>query len=537
MPLALSKPFIPGWYDLGPFVAECWLIGTLIAVLLVPFVRRRANLACAAVAVLGMGGALVSMLIVGVPVTDAGKPPLGGILIMDPFALMWKALLLMTAIAVVLLWLATSAAQVKEGDGPEFFVLVVGATLGMALMASTTNLLMLFMAVELASLPSYVLAGFRKTHRPGAEAALKYVLFGAACSAIMVFGLTYLYGMFGTLDLGTIAQRVTAGEGSAALLTVAVTGIIVGVGAKVSAAPLHFWCPDVFEGAGVEVAAFLSVASKGAALALLLRVALTLADAVGFVATPGTTALAIGLGSMGVLTMTWGNTAALAQTNVKRLLAYSSIAHAGYMLCALSLLIGRPGAAPVDALTGTSAAAQALLFYLAVYVFMNVGAFAAAGVVARATGSEDLSALAGLGRRSPVLAASMLLCLLSLIGLPPLAGFMAKVNLWVALAASGGWWWWLVAAIAVNTVVSLAYYARVIKVMYLEGAVGGAGGQAGAGGQGSAAGTAAFSGHPIGTALAVGSAGVLVLMFVLTGPLGRLMTDYAKLRGVGGGGV
>ncbi|HSI35149.1 MAG TPA: proton-conducting transporter membrane subunit, partial [Tepidisphaeraceae bacterium] len=300
MPLALSKPFIPGWYDLGPFVAECWLIGTLIAVLLVPFVRRRANLACAAVAVLGMGGALVSMLIVGVPVTDAGKPPLGGILIMDPFALMWKALLLMTAIAVVLLWLATSAAQVKEGDGPEFFVLVVGATLGMALMASTTNLLMLFMAVELASLPSYVLAGFRKTHRPGAEAALKYVLFGAACSAIMVFGLTYLYGMFGTLDLGAIAQRVAAGEGSAALLTVAVTGIVVGVGAKVSAAPLHFWCPDVFEGAGVEVAAFLSVASKGAALALLLRVALTLADAVGFVATPGTTALAIGLGSMGV---------------------------------------------------------------------------------------------------------------------------------------------------------------------------------------------------------------------------------------------
>src|SRR5215203_379850 len=259
----------------------------------------------------------------------------------------------------------------------------------MSLMASASNLLMLFMAVEMASLPSYVLAGFRKTHRVGAEASLKYVLFGAATSAVMVYGLSMLYGLYGTLQLYSttsadgahvagLAEMMTRSPGGAALLVIAVFGIIVGVGFKVSAVPFHFWCPDVFEGASIDVSAFLSVASKGAALALLLRVLMTFAAGANFHDGPGLslTALATVVGVIGAITATVGNTSAFVQTNIKRLLAYSSIAHAGYMLCALSLLVrGAKAQADFDP---TGEAARAILIYLAIYMFMNLGAFTVA---------------------------------------------------------------------------------------------------------------------------------------------------------------
>ena len=513
----IGRPFIPGWADLGPFTAECWLIVTLVAILLAPFFRKKSNLLCAGVALVGLFAALASLVWVGVISPAPGaRLPLGGLLIGDPFALLWKAMLLLFAMAIVLMWFSTTASTMHQGDGPEFFTLIIGATLGMCLMASTTNLLMIFMAVEMASLPSYVLAGFRKTHRPGAEAAMKYVLFGAACSAIMVFGLSYLYGLFGTLDLAEISRKVAAGQGSVGMLTVALIGVVVGIGAKVSAVPLHFWCPDVFEGASIEVSAFLSVASKGAALALLLRVMMTVAQAMDFQGGQPIKSLAIGIGVLGAMTATVGNTAAFVQNNIKRLLAYSSIAHAGYMLCAVSLLFNL-NSRQVDSATGANQPAQALLFYLAVYLFMNLGAFTVAGLVGRNTGSEDLSAFAGLSKRSPLLAHCMLLFMLSLIGLPPVAGFMAKINVWVVLINNGGGWWWLVVVIAINTVMSLYYYARVIKAMYLEEPD-----------------RPAFVGHPIGTALAVGSAAALVLMFIFTGPLNRLTSDYSRLRGIEG---
>src|SRR5581483_12033773 len=159
-----------------------------------------------------------------------------------------KLMLLLFTIGIVLMWLATTSSRMHEGDGPEFFTLLLGATLGMCLMASTTNLLMLFMAVEMASLPSYVLAGFRKTNRIGAEASLKYVLFGAATSAVMVYGLSMLYGLYGTLQVEELG-KLMAGSQSSALLAVAIFGLIVGIGFKISAVPFHFWCPDVFEGA------------------------------------------------------------------------------------------------------------------------------------------------------------------------------------------------------------------------------------------------------------------------------------------------
>lgn len=459
----IQAPYIPPWQELRPFVGEIWLVLAMIGVLLTPFFTRKSNAACALVSLAGLGLGFVGICVVAGNGVEAGSY-FRGMLVSDTFALFFRALLLLFTFLVVVMWLGTSARKIPQGDGPEFFTLLLGATLGMALMSSTSNLLMIFLAVELASLPSYVLAGFRKTDPLGAEASLKYVLFGAASSAVMVYGLSLLYGLYGTLSLPTIAKEIAAGTPGGAVLAIALVTMLVGIGFKITAVPMHFWCPDVFEGAGIEVAAFLSVASKGAALALALRIVTLLAAAMNYDGAQPLVALAIGFGVVGALTCTLGNTAALAQNNIKRLLAYSSIAQAGYMLCLLSLLCARR--APAQSLASSSA--QALLIYLVVYLFMNLGAFAIAAIVQRSEHGDTLADFSGLGRRNPVLALCMAAFMFSLVGLPPFAGFAAKLNIMATLGRNGGWWWWLVGVIAVNTVLSLYYYARVVKVMFLE---------------------------------------------------------------------
>ncbi len=533
----MQLPFIPNWLDLRPFVAELWLVATIVCVLLTPFFVRKPNSACGLVALLGLGIAFCSLLAVGNRGQTSGlSSRFSSMLAADGVAFLWKALLLLFTAGIVLLWFATTRPAMREGDGPEFFTLLLGATLGMALMGSASNLLMVFMTVEAASFPSYVLAGFRKTHRAGAEASLKYVLFGAAASAIMVYGLSLLYGLYGTLQLypstsgpglaQKIADGLAQGTGAGPLLVVALLGLICGLGFKIAAVPLHFWCPDVFEGASIDVTAFLSVASKGAGLVLLMRFVVAIADAAGYQPTGVTTALSAVIGTLGAITCTVGNTAAYVQNNIKRLLAYSSIAHAGYMLCLLSLLVRhRPQTnSPGDSAT------QALLFYLAVYLFMNLGAFTIAGVIARGTrqadvaGGEELSAFAGLGRRDPLLAACMTACLFSLIGVPPLAGFTAKFNVLAALAANGGGWWALVAVVGVNTILSVYYYGRIVKAMYFEADPPLAAAEPHP--------AAAFAGYPLGRGLSVACAAALVLLF--SGPIrsqtSRLPADGSTRR-------
>jgi len=518
---AIGLPFIPQWYELRPFAVDLWLIATIVAVLLTPFFTgTRSNVPCAIVALIGLALAFVAQLVVGVD-DDVVGYHFRDLLVADHFAALWKLMLLLFVMGIVLMWFTVTGHAMHEGDGPEFFALLLGATLGMSLMASTSNLLMLFMAVELASLPSYVLAGFRKTHRIGAEASLKYVLFGAATSAIMVYGLSMLYGLYGTLKVEELARHMTLAPGGSALLAVAIFGLIVGIGFKISAVPFHFWCPDVFEGAGIDVSAFLSVASKGAALVLLLRVLMLMADALGYKNAPGVslTGIAIVIGVLGAVTATVGNTAAFVQTNIKRLLAYSSIAHAGYMLCALSLLVrhGSELVGPSQNGEIPAQAAQALLLYLAVYLFMNLGAFTVAGVVAKQAGTELIEDYKGLGRRSPVIGAAMAAFMFSLVGLPPFAGFIAKLNVMYVLGDNGGWWWWLVAVIGVNTIFSLYYYLRVVKVMYLDPAK-----------EGSREVTVAS--NPLGAGLAAACAVILVLMLVGFGPMDTLTTAYGKLH-------
>ena len=520
--LSQIAPTIPHWDQLKPFIVDLWLIVTIVAVLITPFFVSKSNIASALVSLAGLTGALICLLVIGAG--DITGDKFSGLLVSDAFSIYWKAVLLLFVMGIILLWLSTSAWNMHEGDGPEFFTLLIGATLGMSLMSSTSNLLMLFIAVELASLPSYVMAGFRKTNRVGAEASLKYVLFGAATSAIMVYGLSLIYGLYGTLNLqgadGIAAKIAASGTGSA-LLAVGVLGLIVGIGFKISAVPFHFWCPDVFEGANIDVTAFLSVASKGAALTLLMRVLMLIASACGYHNMPhvSLTSIAAVIGVLGAITATAGNTAAFVQTNIKRLLAYSSIAHAGYMLCALSVLVINK--APIFEISNGKESdinrpAQAILLYLSVYMFMNLGAFTVVGLVSRQSGGTDqLKDYAGLGRRSPILAACMFCFMISLIGLPPFAGFAAKFNLLMILVDNGGWWWALVIVIGINTIMSAFYYLRVVKEMYLTPSD-----------------EPSFISNPLGSALAICSAIMLIVMLVGYSPFSRLTQSYSRLQNV-----
>lgn len=505
-------PFIPDWttpgYGLRPFASELILVGAIIAVLIVPFFTpSKSNRPTAYTTLIGLALALLATVWIGVAPESIGTH-FRGMLLFDHVAVLWRGLLLLFTLGIVGLWFATTSQQMHEGDGPEFFTLLLAATLGMSLMGSTTNLLLIIMAVELASLPSYVLAGFRKTDRVGAEASLKYVLFGAATAAVMIYGLSLLYGLYGSMQLEVIARRIADGTEASPLLGVAIVSLLVGVGFKIAMVPLHFWCPDVFEGAGIDVSAFLSVASKGAALVLLLRVLMLLAEHAGFADAPGLwlTGIAVVLGVLGAITATVGNLGALPQTNIKRLLAYSSIAHAGYMMCALSLLVGDGEELP-QAVTG------AILIYLAVYLFMNLGAFTVAGAVERQTGLQTIDGFNNLGSRAPLLAACMSACLFSLIGLPPFAGFIAKLNVMYVLGSGGGWWWTLVAVIGVNTVISLYYYVRVIRAMYLVSND-----------------EPRFAPAPLAVSIALVCAVTLVGMLVAFAPLNRLVADHAHLH-------
>jgi NADH-quinone oxidoreductase subunit N len=399
-----------------------------------------------------------------------------GLLVYDNFTIFLKLFLL--GFASLLVWLSLLTGIPDREDSGDFYVLLLGATLGMMLMASANHLLMVFLAIEMASLPSYALAGFLKGRRQSSEAALKYVVYGGGAAGVMLYGISLVAGKYGTGYLPELALALSQAPSLDPLMVLGVLFILIGFGFKLAAVPFHFWCPDVFEGAAAEIAGFLSVASKGAALALTGRFALMLTG----LAVPGLADadpakaaaawqnvapfLAPALGLVAAVTATFGNLAAFVQTNLKRLLAYSTIAHAGYMLMGLATLT-REGAA-------------AVLFYLVAYLFMNLGAFAVVAFLRNRTGSEDLADFRGLGYRAPLLVFALAVCLLSLLGLPPLAGFMAKFQIFQVLFSAGqlyvdlgldgvGYLMYALLVIAgLNSVLSLFYYVKVLRVMVLE---------------------------------------------------------------------
>jgi len=405
-----------------------------------------------------------------------------GLLVYDSLTA-YVRLLLMGFLAMYVVFTRVSGIPDRE-DGADFYTLVLGATLGMCLMASANHLLMLFMAVEMASVPSYALAGLLKGRKASSEAALKYAVYGAGAAGIMLYGLSLLAGVLGTchlpsmaLELAKVAHVGSAG-GNVMVLSLGGLMLAVGLAFKLSAVPFHFWCPDVFEGAAAEVGAFLSVASKAAAVALLLRVVFTLGvpDG-GAAAAPALAALgetrhfmAYVVALMAAVTCTLGNLAAYGQTNMKRLLAYSTVAHAGYLMMGVAAAIAMAGVTA----SGTRDAVTAVAFYLGTYVFMNLGAFAIVALLRNTLRSEEISAYAGLVRTSPGIVVATAVVLVSLIGLPPLAGFVSKFlifsSLVEAISASAERPLMLVLLVVggLNTVISLFYYLRVLKVMTFD---------------------------------------------------------------------
>ncbi len=415
--------------------------------------------------------------------SDEALPIYKGLLVYDRLTLFLR--LILFAFSALVIWLSLQTGIPDREDSADFYCLLLGATLGMVLMASANHLLMIYVAVEMASLPSYALAGFLKGRRQSGEAALKYVVYGGGASGVMLYGISLLAGKFGTaympdLAVGFVSAMHPAGAATVVFDPILVLGavfILIGVAFKLAAVPFHFWCPDVFEGASAEVAGFLSVASKAAALALLARLSLTLAGIDPLVNAAG---LPIHWNSMvhylvptiavfAAITATFGNLAAYQQTNLKRLLAYSTIAHAGYMMMGLAPL--------------TAEGVSAVLFYLVAYLVMNLGAFAVVAFLRNSTGSEDLSAYRGLVRRSPWMVVTLSICLLSLLGIPPLVGFTAKVQIFAALYHGGeihyaqgdqglGVTLYVLLGVgAFNTVLSAVYYIKVMRVMILDSRV------------------------------------------------------------------
>ena len=364
--------------------------------------------------------------------------------------------------AVLTIILASQSREISARRFPEFTALLLTIVIGISLMAAAEDLLMAYLAMEMVSLSSYILTGFKKTHRISHEAALKYVIFGGVASGIMVFGMSLLYGLAGTTSFSGIAKIfldsgsvVNAGSETVILLATIVALIMVftGIFFKIAAVPFHMWCPDVYQGAPTPFTGFLSVAPKAAGFAFMLRfVSILLPQANEELKT----ALLAILGLISAATMTLGNFTAINQMNVKRLLAYSSIAHAGYLLMGVTVL--------------DQVGFNAVVLYLAIYLFMNLGAFAVVQIVADTLGSEDISAFRGLGYRMPLAAVSLGVFLFSLAGIPPLAGFIGKFYLFAALIKEGGFWYILLAMIGIlNSVVALFYYTRILKEMYLRG--------------------------------------------------------------------
>ncbi len=523
--------------SLGVFLPEITICAAIVLVLLVklPGWGRRINTAWIALL-----GSLVALYFVAPwqlvtnSVACQRMEIFTGMLVYDGFSVFMRGLLL-AFLALFVAFTSLSGVPEKE-DGPDIYVLLMGATLGFCLMVSANHLLMVFMAIEMASVPCYVLAGLVKRERLGSEAALKYAVYGAGAAGIMLYGISLLAGLVNAVHLPTVALNLSHMLPSMSasqwmVLTLATLMIAVGLAFKLSAVPFHFWCPDVFEGATAEIGGFLSVASKGAALALLLRVAigvgwvppegvhpgerldgvkalsamplqgsgirenglfsipdsaappLVSADAAGpsglsvvsVSSTISTDNAHLGrfryfvsrlIALLAIITCTFGNLAAYGQTNIKRMLAYSTIAHAGYMMMAIPPMLELLASSPQDA----QLAAASLVIYVSVYVFMNLGAFVIVALLRNRMQSEQIADYAGLLRCCPGIAICFSLILLGLVGLPPLSGFLGKFAVFAALtdafrATGAAYLMVLLLLGGLNTAISLFYYLRVVRLM------------------------------------------------------------------------
>jgi NADH-quinone oxidoreductase subunit N len=484
--------------SLALYRPELAIVATIVLILLLRVLRFTAAIDSYYVALVGSAVALW-FSIVAVRQFGSSAEAFTGLLVYDSFGNYIRVVL--TGF-VVLFCIFTRISGIPDRDAAsDFYPLVLGATLGMCTMASSNHLLTVFLGVEMASVPSYALAGILKGRRKGSEAALKYVIFGAGAAGVMLYGISLIAGIVESVHIPTMAVKLAdlfahqPGNDRLMVLALGALMIMVGLSFKLSAVPFHFWCPDVFEGASAEVDAFLSVASKAAALALLVRVAIGfgfIGDAPPPVAmmnvaensaqvaadpprsdgpvvsrenaalSPVRSFIAQLLAFVAIITCTFGNLAAYGQNNIKRLLAYSTIAHAGYMIMPIAAAITLADQNTVQA----SNALAGLAFYIGVYLFTNLGAFAVVAFLRNEIRSEEIPDYAGLLRRAPIVVVCFALLMISLIGIPPLAGFFGKF--WIFAALVDARLWTVLVIGGLNTAISLYYYLRVIKIMTVD---------------------------------------------------------------------
>lgn len=437
------------------FKPEIVLVIMLIISVFVDVIFKKKQLATGYFALFGF--ILTIIILISDSTVSLGSYTFSGMFAVDPFSQFFKIIILIGVIITTLMTFSSKELLQSKNSIGEYYILLIGMTIGMFLLASSTNLIMMYLAFETMSISSYVLAGYTKEVRRASEASLKYVIYGSLASGIMIYGVSLIYGLTGTLDLTSMNAAIANYTGNTLPLLVAGLMILGGIFYKISAVPFHFWTPDVYEGSPIATTALLSVSSKAAGFAILIRLfAVGLVDINVSAEYVWKTFASVPwewiIGTVAVLTMTLGNLLAIWQENVKRLLAYSSIAHAGYLLMGVMVM--------------TTAGIEGVMFYFITYLLMNFGAFYVVQLVANEINSEKLTDYSGLAYRNPLLAVSMTIFMVSLAGVPPLAGFLGKWYLFnsvieaneIAIAVIG----------VLNSVVSLYYYMRVVKYMFLR---------------------------------------------------------------------
>ncbi|EKE02333.1 MAG: hypothetical protein ACD_20C00399G0018 [uncultured bacterium] len=361
----------------------------------------------------------------------------------NTFTILFRVLILIGAIITIQM-----SKKYTSGFGNstgEFYTLILIATLGAMLLAGASDLIMLFVALETLSLSSFALSGYTKLDKFTNEAALKYLVIGGASSAVLLYGFSFIYGITGQTDFVGISNYLAAYNVNAVLI-IGFLLILGGLGYKVAAVPFHVWAPDVYQGAPTPVAAFLSVVSKTAGFAIVIRILTLFWEIIPI--------WSLSVAVFAVLTMTIGNLIAINQSNIKRLMAYSSIAQAGYILVGLAI--------------ATQAGVSSMIFYLIAYLFTNFGTWTAIEMHINHTGKDSIEAFNGLAFKQPLLAAGLTICLLSLAGIPITAGFFAKFYLFQAVVLAGFQYTWLLIIVLLNTVIAVYYYLRVVKAMFLR---------------------------------------------------------------------
>jgi NADH-quinone oxidoreductase subunit N len=441
--------------NLTLFIPEIALAVTAVLVILLDlFVHRSYVLKSVSLAGLIVAG-VFSVAMWG----DSHPALFNNMLAVDNFAIFFKLLFAGTAFLVILA--SADYARKFERFQGEYYALILISTLGMMLMAAAADLISLYVSLELTSISLYVLVGFLKD-RKSTESALKYLLLGAIASAVLLYGMTLIFGVTEQTQLVAIAQSVTAMGNNTPMgnpaLFMGIVLLIAGFGFKIASVPFQMWVPDVYEGAPTTITAFLSVASKAAGFAIILRIFFSAFSMPFWLSHEWGMIFAV----LAVISMTIGNVVAIPQTNIKRMLGYSSIAQAGYLMVGLA-------ATGVFSMASSSfpqgeLAQKGILFFLASYALTNLGAFIAIIAISNKIDSDMIADFTGMGKRAPVLALALTLCLISLIGMPPAAGFMAKFYIF-SLAAKNGLLWLVIVA-AINSVISAYYYLRVVKVMW-----------------------------------------------------------------------